>query len=548
MSAVFEVGELSKPIAGDQPIQRCLVSARVAEPDGLERAVGRRDLFVLGLNHPAVKLRGPVDEASAVGNLWGGGDLERSFWITDLARGELELCEQGPWVGVVTSIVDGGASAHGPAPNADLPAGLRVEVRLQPAAEPCALVVMNVDLRASDDGLVGPGDRDRRVASRARFLERVCEAAPGRETEKISHGGGVREVVFGRPSIAPATQKDRGEDCGLAPESAALEELRREASHAPPRHLVAPGHKPNERSGPQVVDSAAHRGWIAPFGPHAEPGMVDDDLQRRQRESDAFNANGIEAADRKWYEEAERCFRRAIELDPTSAHAHDNLATVYSEQGKLLPALGEYLEALRIEPDNPMAHYNLAWFLTAQGPQMAIQEYQEAIRLEYDYPDAHVNLGLCYADGGDMENAIAEFRIAIELDPSDVGAKQELAAALIDTGEFAEAIRLLREVVRLRPNELDGFIDLGIAYMEQGFYEEAERSLKSAAELGPSEVLPHYHLAALYASWDRIDEALRALTTAVSIDPSRTRDWARGDRLFDPLREDPEFVRILGEQ
>src|SRR5947208_16754403 len=104
--------------------------------------------------------------------------------------------------------------------------------------------------------------------------------------------------------------------------------------------------------------------------------MVDDERTRRQRESDAFNARGIEAADRKWYDEAVRAFKRAIELDPESAHAHDNLATVYSEQGRYLFALQEYLEALRLEPDNPTAHYNLACSLTTHAHEMAVQEYQ----------------------------------------------------------------------------------------------------------------------------------------------------------------------------
>ena len=72
----------------------------------------------------------------------------------------------------------------------------------------------------------------------------------------------------------------------------------------------------------------------------------DGDRVRRQLESDQYNARGIEAADRKWFDEAVRAFKKAIELDPESAHAHDNLATVYSEQGQFLDALREYLEAV----------------------------------------------------------------------------------------------------------------------------------------------------------------------------------------------------------
>ena len=61
--------------------------------------------------------------------------------------------------------------------------------------------------------------------------------------------------------------------------------------------------------------------------------------------SDAHNSRGIELADRGWLDEAIKEFQKAIELDPGSAHAHDNLATVYSEKKLFREALQEYLTA-----------------------------------------------------------------------------------------------------------------------------------------------------------------------------------------------------------
>src|SRR5512137_2513038 len=96
--------------------------------------------------------------------------------------------------------------------------------------------------------------------------------------------------------------------------------------------------------------------------------------------SDEHNSRGIELADRGWLDEAIREFKKAIELDPDSAHAHDNLATVYSEKKLYREALAEYLTALRLEPDSATAHYNLACFLASHGPDMAVAEYEDAIR------------------------------------------------------------------------------------------------------------------------------------------------------------------------
>ena len=48
--------------------------------------------------------------------------------------------------------------------------------------------------------------------------------------------------------------------------------------------------------------------------------------------SDEHNSRGIELADRGWLDEALKEFKKAIELDPNSSHAHDNLATVFAEK------------------------------------------------------------------------------------------------------------------------------------------------------------------------------------------------------------------------
>jgi len=83
--------------------------------------------------------------------------------------------------------------------------------------------------------------------------------------------------------------------------------------------------------------------------------------------SDEHNSRGIELADRGWLDEAIKEFKKAIELDPSSAHAHDNLATVYSEKKLYAQALEEYLAALRLEPESATAHYNLACFLASDA-------------------------------------------------------------------------------------------------------------------------------------------------------------------------------------
>jgi Flp pilus assembly protein TadD len=270
--------------------------------------------------------------------------------------------------------------------------------------------------------------------------------------------------------------------------------------------------------------------------------------QDKSGRSDEHNSRGIELADRGWLDEAVREFRKAIELDPTSAHAHDNLATVYAEKKQFAQALEEYLTALRLEPESATAHYNLACFLATHAHEMAIEQYKEAIELDPEYPDAHLNLGMTYADLDQRDEAKAQFKAAMELDPSDALARHELAAMMMDEADYRSAIVLLKEVVRLEPANYEGWLDLGISYAQKGFYQEAERCYGKAAELNSDDVLLNYNLAALYSLWERQSDALEALRKALDKEPTKVRGWLSADPMFDRLKGAPEFERLISLQ
>ncbi len=261
-------------------------------------------------------------------------------------------------------------------------------------------------------------------------------------------------------------------------------------------------------------------------------------------QSDEHNSRGIELADRGWLDEAVKEFKKAIELDPNSAHAHDNLATVFAEKKQFRDALAEYLTAIKLEPDSATAHYNAAVFLSTHGNDFAVAQYQEAIALEPDYPDAHLNLGLAHADAGRLDDAKKELRTAIELDGDDPFPKHELAALLMDEGDYRGAIGFLKEVTRLDPKVFEAWLDLGICYAQKGFYAEAERAYDSAAELNKDDVLLIYNQAALFALWGRPADAVAQLTRAITIDKDKVLAWLRTDPMFDSLKGQPEFEAL----
>ena len=58
------------------------------------------------------------------------------------------------------------------------------------------------------------------------------------------------------------------------------------------------------------------------------------------------------------------------------------------ERGNIAGALEHYREALRLQPNSPQAHYNLAVGLVRNGQDdAAIPELQTTLRLDPEYPD-----------------------------------------------------------------------------------------------------------------------------------------------------------------
>src|SRR5216684_3257036 len=188
-----------------------------------------------------------------------------------------------------------------------------------------------------------------------------------------------------------------------------------------------------------------------------EKGPMSRDRDRTVR-SDEHNSRGIELADRGWLDEAIKEFKKAIELDPESAHAHDNLATVYSEKKLYREALKEYLTALELEPDSATAHYNLACFLATHASDMAVDEYKEAIELDPDYPDAHLDLGICYAQKGFYAEAERCYGRARELNPDDVLLNYNVAALYSLWEKPAQAFEALKKALEKDPAKVRGWI------------------------------------------------------------------------------------------
>jgi tetratricopeptide (TPR) repeat protein len=172
------------------------------------------------------------------------------------------------------------------------------------------------------------------------------------------------------------------------------------------------------------------------------------------------------------------------------AEAHNNLGIALAQQGKVIEAVEQYDQALRVSPDYAAAHNDLASALMRQGRlQGAIEHYEQAVRLEPDFAEAHYNLGNALLQAGRVQDAIDHYERAVRIAPDFVAANYNLGNAFARTGRMQAAIGPWEQALRIRPDFAEAHYSLGVALEQAGRVQDAIRHYEQALRIKP-ELVP----------------------------------------------------------
>jgi adenylate cyclase len=215
-------------------------------------------------------------------------------------------------------------------------------------------------------------------------------------------------------------------------------------------------------------------------------------------------------------------------------------------------------EALRLDPNYPLAHIDLScalaadvWLGASESPRetlaQAMKEAQRAVELDSSSVEAQAAVSYILLMLHQHDQAIEAGERAVKLNPNSLYALIALALPLIYSFRCEEALPFIRQAIRLDPLYPQTYNLLGIACREMGRYEEGIAASKKVLQLSPNNVLAHIALATLYSYAGREPEARSAAADLMRINPKFSlvryakeipyKEGPSKDRIIEALRQ-----------
>jgi len=242
---------------------------------------------------------------------------------------------------------------------------------------------------------------------------------------------------------------------------------------------------------------------------------------------------------------AKAAAEKAIALDPESAEAHTSLANFklwyeYDWAG----CEAEFRRAIELNPNYAFAHDQFGIGLSFQGRfDEAIAAGKRAAALDPLSPQIPLDATMAYGFKGDYEAGRKLTRRAAELDPTFFFAPFEEGWLEIQAGRLPEAIANLRKAKAMdSPAFVSAF--LAYAYAASGDRASATSELADLTKRSLRGTPTAFNLALASIGLGDRAGALNYLEKAYASD-SQWLGWLKFDKAFDTIRSEPRFQALL---
>jgi tetratricopeptide (TPR) repeat protein len=222
-------------------------------------------------------------------------------------------------------------------------------------------------------------------------------------------------------------------------------------------------------------------------------------------------------------DEATRLNDEILQSNPRDVDGLIYKGQLQLRQNNAAAAVDSLQSALRNDPDNPIAHYQLGLAFDAQNNQArAESEWREAVRLRPDLTDAQRALAGIELRRADVDALLATAQQIIAAQPS--AADGFVLKCIADTTRqrYNDAQHDAEQAIQRAPQNPAPYVQMGNVHLAQKHYAEAEKFYRQALDKDPSSPDGLSGLMNTYFAEKQYDKAVAAANAQIAKSPNNS--------------------------
>jgi TolB-like protein/DNA-binding winged helix-turn-helix (wHTH) protein/Tfp pilus assembly protein PilF len=237
---------------------------------------------------------------------------------------------------------------------------------------------------------------------------------------------------------------------------------------------------------------------------------------------------------------------KAIELDPAIAEGHAAMALVkFYYDWNWKQSEEEFRRAIELNPNYATAHQWYSYYLTAmlRFPE-AVEQAEAAQQIDPLSLSINTSVATRYRHAGRYDDAVQLDRRTLEMDPSFLPAHFSLAAVYENQGAQQQAIDEYKKVIELRPGDPSALAALAYIYARSGQQHEARKIIRQLTDISKQHYVSSFEFATVYAGLDDADSAMLWLEKSYRQRESQM-PFIESDERFNSLHSDSRYQNLV---
>jgi serine/threonine protein kinase/Tfp pilus assembly protein PilF len=238
---------------------------------------------------------------------------------------------------------------------------------------------------------------------------------------------------------------------------------------------------------------------------------------------------------------------KALAIDDTLPEAHATLADSYESSWDWADAEREYKRALELNPNYGKAHKVYSLYLSMFGRHHeALAEMKRAVELDPLNLNYIVNLGLTYFAGRQCDLAVEQFKKVIEMDPSFASVHDSLALTYFHMGKYDLWLDEWKKAAALSNDKEEAAIadEVAKVYGQSGLHEALVKRVELYKQLAKRRYVDPGFIGYQYAKLGDKDQTFAWLEKAYAEKAGSLQNIKIAPDL-DPLRTEPRYIDLL---